>query len=64
MTLGPPPLAGARITLMKIKADVTGSLLTADRYWIPQLSRVTLDPEIGFLGAIERKGLTRTTQIT
>jgi hypothetical protein len=37
--------------MMKVQADVTGPLLTADKYWISsQQSRVTLDPEIGFLG--------------
>jgi hypothetical protein len=37
--------------MMILKADITGSLLTADKYWISsQQSRVTLDPENGFLG--------------
>ncbi len=47
------------MTLMKVKAVVTGSKLTDDKYQIIQIGKATLDPdEIDrLLGVIEMKGL-------
>jgi hypothetical protein len=51
--------------MMKVQADITGPLLTADKYWISQLSRAALNFEnkIGFSGVTETKVLTLTMQI-
>ncbi len=41
-----------------MKADITGSELTVNKYYTSQMSRVTPDPDdmIGLLGVIEMKG--------